>query len=715
MMKDLFSGSLGKLNNHGGSRIYTTPHTILVPPEYEVDIGTHGDFVSCSLDGRLWLFKNKIVALKWNKDTGRMEFSASRTFNNDAFIQRGIDWLLTKRYIIQYNEGKIVVEQHKISSIAPMENFYSLLPAIDGFQIIKGYLIRKPGADYPKLTYPIESNIDFLTHKDKDEKDKIIDLTYEVNEDYVTDLTYNKEIWCKKGSSIGKVSIEAKDGAYVLEIGSTYSVNDSNVTGIIFLNNKLYGFQAEENLGLCYASQNLNLYSFEYGEWETISDSTGKIYLDVFNHKALALHDKGIEILPDRKKVECNTLEQWIAPSKEIHYVSNNIIISAFNNNVLSTDLICKYYRSLLQNQRELPLTATAYQKNKEEALKFAVGSLDNNLKFNSLNVEPFIEEVPYDIEIELLNVFEHEYSCLFYDKKNPYRNVFRVKNIEYDLLLQPIYVYCDFAYENETVEYVELLGVIAPGLKTWKEWKEIENTYEQIANSRTAVVDGFYLIGFWHYNEASIYSRRYTNGYIFGDAIRQDKTYFLIDFETGNFTDKEITLEEYYTTYTTEDGEKFFKSISDIFIQCQQDKNVIYLGCKTGGNYTNLEIFTDGWRILDIHENYDFFQSKEFFENNVIGYIDLSITFEHDAIIASHGNLRKKYILTETQQELLKNYSSLETHCYYYNVYKKNEFAHVLIFKNPNNAYDDNYDDEKPYKCLFFVFRSRLKTRSKV
>jgi len=382
MIKDLFTGSLGKLNNHGGSRIYTTPNTILVPPEYEVDIGEHGDFISCSLDGRLWLFKNKIIALKWNEETGRMEFSASRSFNNNQFIARGLDWILTKTYIIQYNNGKIVVEAHKIKDIQPMENFYSLLPALDGFQIIKGYLIRKPGAEHTDLVYPVENAGIFL-------------------------IPNGSEIWGKKNNSIGEVTIIlANKNKYELEIINTYST-DENITGIIFLNGILYGFiNDENNKGLCYSSQILNLYSFDLDEWETLSEATGKIYFDVFNQKALALHDKGMEILPDRKKVECNALEQWIAPSKELHYVSNNIIVSAFSDKVLATNLILKYYRSLLKANKELPITATAYQNNEGKPLKLAVGNVSNKLNFNSLNTTPFYYYKDIDIEINIIDFY---------------------------------------------------------------------------------------------------------------------------------------------------------------------------------------------------------------------------------------------------------------------------------------------------------------------
>ena len=63
----------------------TIPHTrTLNEPSYVIDEPIPGEFVCCSLNGKLWLYKTidsvgieKLVffALRWNETTGRMEFA----------------------------------------------------------------------------------------------------------------------------------------------------------------------------------------------------------------------------------------------------------------------------------------------------------------------------------------------------------------------------------------------------------------------------------------------------------------------------------------------------------------------------------------------------------------------------------------------------------------------------------------------------------------
>ena len=672
MIKDLFTGSLGKLNNHGGSRIYTTPNTILVPPEYEVDIGKHGDFVSCTLDGRLWLFKDKIIALKWNEETGKMEFSASRSFNNNQFIARGIDWILTKTYIIQYNDGKIVVEAHKIKDIQPMENFYSLLPAIDGFQIIKGYLIRKPGAEYEKLIYPIENNFDFLTFK-------------------------NNEVWFIQGENIGKLEIvlNEKDEYnsqgvklyFKFNTEKKYSNKRTFCSNIIFLDDDLYGFQSDENnKGLCYCTQELFLYSYTKFRYKDVSDIRGKIYFDVFNQKAIVLHDKGMEILPDEKKIECNALEQWIAPSKELYYVSNNIIISAISNKVLVTNLTSKFYRSLLKANKELPLTATAYQNNKEEVLKLAIGIIDNKLNFNSLNVMPFFPFSDIEIEVELLNAFEHDFSFVSSDEyavfiakdKREYVDIFLSDNVGMAYINTSLYKPDSNIYPPYTV-FLSDSGII---------------TYKNEANS----------------------------GYI----TKLDYQYFNINLDTGKYVDKNIdksftveteTFDCYYTTHFFAYGEEFkpligktisIKGIDDLrvifennilFINSAGSKKRVVNGLSSVWlERSSLEYFSE---IIDTFSvKYDIISTK----NEVIriaiknGYIVFNYYVNENEI-----KNQEIFSLNAQQKDLLKQYPNfLQSFDYFRG---ENEFSHILIFSK----------NEEKDKCLFFVFRTKLKTRSKL
>ena len=105
--KDSFAGAAGNLQNIGGSPIFTTPHTVDVPPEYSIGIDecVRGELVANSLDGRLWMFRDAdslwLVALNWNTSTGRLEFSAAQNFanNSDTVLARGIDWILTNNSI----------------------------------------------------------------------------------------------------------------------------------------------------------------------------------------------------------------------------------------------------------------------------------------------------------------------------------------------------------------------------------------------------------------------------------------------------------------------------------------------------------------------------------------------------------------------------------------------------------------------------------------
>ena len=77
-MIDYFAGPLGKLKNIGSSKIYTTPHTVKIDPEYSITLPdeVQGELIAQSRDGRLWFYLDDttlhIVALKWNQETARM-------------------------------------------------------------------------------------------------------------------------------------------------------------------------------------------------------------------------------------------------------------------------------------------------------------------------------------------------------------------------------------------------------------------------------------------------------------------------------------------------------------------------------------------------------------------------------------------------------------------------------------------------------------------
>ena len=139
------------------------------------------------------------------------------------------------------------------------------------------------------------------------------------------------------------------------------------------------------------------------------------------------------------------------------------------------------------------------------------------------------------------------------------------------------------------------------------------------------------------------------------------------------------------------------------------QNKNKIFsleYGYNDGSSNIIIETFNDGWREL----TYKKIQELEANNSDYIGcpYIFCN-SVEKNAFIITYNDIHIEYVLNKEQQKLLKTYSKYETGFSYYNIYKKNEFAHIVVFKNPD------YNESDCDKCLFFVFRTKLKTRSKL
>ena len=132
-MKDLFSGSFGRLNNHGGSRMFTTPNTIYVPPEYEVktDVPNIAEFVTCSLDGRLWVWKRSkryyVAVFRWNENTQRLVFERTTVFRDLNIIGRGIDWILTDTMIILASDNDPYILTSNLFADSGTSFLYSML------------------------------------------------------------------------------------------------------------------------------------------------------------------------------------------------------------------------------------------------------------------------------------------------------------------------------------------------------------------------------------------------------------------------------------------------------------------------------------------------------------------------------------------------------------------------------------------------------------
>lgn len=359
--KNLFTGSLGKFQDAGGCRFFSTPHTVLVPYEYEINTSSQNSFVACSLDGRLWLFQDYCVAFKWNESTLRMQTAANIQVSNDRFIARGIDWILTQNYYIQVLDESpyIFRQQVSLDEGFTVSKFYSFLPALSDWQIINGFLIRRYGNEAGNALYSLSVPTGvYLTHKDNN-------------------------IWGKDSSFIGLASISGDDDLS-LEIAQTHSLS-GNVSGLAFVGDDLYGFQLKQDSSLCPVSDNCLVYAPASGQWINTfndEDNSGNIFFDPFNYAAVAVRDNQVNLLQEKKIFQAKGIAQWIAPTRNIAGVTGDFVIARLEHDILATHVNSGLYRESL-HEKALALSSASYS-----GYKLAVGTAGNAVRFNQIQVE---------------------------------------------------------------------------------------------------------------------------------------------------------------------------------------------------------------------------------------------------------------------------------------------------------------------------------------
>ena len=460
-MKDLFSGSLGRIDNHGGSRMFTTPNTVYVPPEYEVetDVPSVAEFVTCSLDGRLWIWKRSrryyVAVFRWNEETEKLVFVSTSIFSNINIIGRGIDWLLTDTMIIQVsddepyvftanlfdNDGEsflysILRSKNLSSGIDPItkaawglsedngnsegygyfkrsallqsvNKYYSLLPAIDDWHIIKNFLVRK--ADNPLAeAHNSMLNIRPLIPLEFNGSTPIYGCGFD-NDIFITQ--YNSELWARGLYHIGRCyilpAVFAEDGTpqeFYLYISpdypcSPYKSNFSAATkpewlnmGICHMGETLYGFLTEKmnslDKGLCYQSDTPKVFIPASKEWLQLSEN-GSMFIDNFNNSGLILNNNGgIFLNNDNASYECKGLQQWLAPADKIDAITKQAVISSWDNATLAIYIQQGFGRELLIG-KTLPISAKVYSSKR---LSVGNANIDNKKAIQVNNIKDYNE-----------------------------------------------------------------------------------------------------------------------------------------------------------------------------------------------------------------------------------------------------------------------------------------------------------------------------------
>lgn len=385
-MKDLFSGSLGKLNNHGGSRMFTTPNTVYVPPEYEVetDVPSVAEFVTCTLDGRLWVFRRSrryyVAVFRWDEETEKLVFVSTTILNGETIIKRGVDWILTDKSLILSSDDEPYISRTEyedsdtnyIDRINRHFSFFSELNMWIIFQKQYYYSLNTNGLPSGRWKTISQSSITPLEfYYDSSNNLQTITNTY-------PKLLYFKgQLYGKGKANIGRVYLLPKtinqDGEpnnfylYTLpDYLRTYDAenqkfNDNDGWDKLLLaplnNDSVCIFTPEnESYELCKKAKNGQVLSLPQNEQLDFSNNNGAIFFDGFTQSNILLNDKEVSFLCDNLHYECKGLNQWIAPAKSIEAASSQVIISSFNNASITCFPQQGFYRVLCQSMNIFPL-----------------------------------------------------------------------------------------------------------------------------------------------------------------------------------------------------------------------------------------------------------------------------------------------------------------------------------------------------------------------
>lgn len=409
-----FFGALGNAQNIAASKFLSVPNTIDVPPKYSIDtdVPSVAEFLTCSFDGRLWLFRRSrrfyLAVLKWDEDTQRLIFVTSVILSNENLIMRGIDWILTdKSFILSSDDepffSRIEYNADDASYFNAILRSYSFFPELETWQqIVNEQVIHIEGST-SDLWKVIPQNkltpIEFHYYSD----DNILAVT-----DFSPKLCYcNEALYAKGKAHIGRVYLfpcslnENGDVTdFYLYISPDYlrsydtenqTFNDNDGWDNLILaplneNSACFFTPDNQDYGFCKKALNAQVTSLPQLEALDFSKNNGIIFFDGLTQSNLLLNDSGTSLLHDNLNYKCKGLRQWIDPTGRVKAVASHWVIASVDNFSLATHLNSGFFREKLTTH-DLPITATSYS-----GKRFAMNDdIQNNNK--SINVNILFDE----------------------------------------------------------------------------------------------------------------------------------------------------------------------------------------------------------------------------------------------------------------------------------------------------------------------------------
>ena len=450
-MKDLFSGSLGRLNSHGGSRMFTTPNTVYVPPDYQIetDVPSIAEFVTCSLDGRLWVFRRSrryyVAVLKWDAETQRLVFVSTTILNGETVIKRGVDWILTDKSLILSSDDEPYISRTEYASddttyIDSINQSYSFFPELNTWQRIQNDEIScVHGSPFEELQTLTTQNIFPAPFYSFNHFGDGIDISFD-------DTTFFK-VHCENGQiyALNKYScgigyllpyVFHQNGVYAVQcfvsrdfINREFTVEDNHLTldendGWCNLciaswkTDSVCVFTPEnQDSIICKKAKNSQVTTLPQCEQIDFSADNGVIFFDGLTGSNLMLNNNDVSFFRDNLFYECRGLNQWIAPSKKVDTISSQSVISSFDNGTFATYMKGGFYRESL-TKKTLPLSAKIYsgkrlslhETNINNLKSISVNTLTTNCKSNNTYVNYDDVFLPI-IDIKLIAKFENPHT----------------------------------------------------------------------------------------------------------------------------------------------------------------------------------------------------------------------------------------------------------------------------------------------------------------
>ena len=399
--------------------MFTTPNTINVPPEYEVetDVPSVAEFVTCSLNGRLWVFKRSrryyVAVFRWDEDTQRLVFVSTTVLSNLNIIRRGIDWILTDSMIILSLNDEPYILQEEYSSdddiagsdiINYSSSFFPELETLEE-KFLPTIQVIEENDVIEKLILGIELiPLEFHYYSDDD----IRAFT-----DFIPKLVYcNGYLYGKGIRNIGRVFLLPRSftkewtcNSFYLYISPDYKRSydsenqtvDSNdgwdklIIAPINANSVAVFTPQENNSVFCKKTEDTEIYLLPQGEKFNFIHNNDVMFFDGLTQFTCIVNDEGISFLHNELFFEGKGLQQWLAPSGKIETIEASFVISPFDNNILVTYIKQNLYRELIKAKKFISLNIMndklllISNTDKENNKKFIINSIKRTLPQKSV------------------------------------------------------------------------------------------------------------------------------------------------------------------------------------------------------------------------------------------------------------------------------------------------------------------------------------------